>query len=79
MCTWCVRLWCVCVCSLFVLTELTDYGNAGPHHTISFMQPIVAHGNEGIGDRGGEEQCIHSDHLYEAAEQTHRAVTFKQC
>lgn len=57
--------------SLFLLTELADYGDAGPHHAISSMQPIVAHGNKGVGDGGGEKQCIHSDHLYEAAAKKH--------
>ena len=56
----CVSVYvCVCMCwhmpvhvyiGMCVLTQLTDDGYTRSHHAIPFLQPIVAHGDEGVSD-----------------------------
>ena len=47
-----------------ILTQLTDDGNAGPHHWVTLLQTVATDGDQGVGDGVREKQGVHGDHLW---------------
>ena len=47
------------------ITEFTEDSVTGQNHVVLLVlvEAIVTHGNQGVGDRGGEERSIHSYNL----------------
>lgn len=44
-------------------TQFADDGDSGTDHAVPLLQPVCSHGDQRVGDRAGEQQGVHCDHL----------------
>lgn len=53
-----------------LLTELAYDGHSCAHHAIPLLQAVGPHGNERVGNGGGEQHCIDGDDLKRGLQET---------